>query len=386
MNRGRAKGRHGGEIYKDTDLAKYYGYVGAAPSIDVEKYVSDDGGENWHDADEAPGLEVTAGDDVWFSFVVTNDGDATLRNISLEDSDFDLGGCDVPDELAPDESFTCEIGPFEAEEGQHTDTATATGDHGEETYSDEDEANYLGYVPAAPSIDVEKYVSTDGTTWQDADDPTGPEVPVGDPVWFRFVVTNDGNVTLTDITLSDSDFDVSGCTLTDPLAPDDSFECVIGSYEAEEGQHTDTATATGDYDGQTYSDEDDANYYGSEEEWDHSSLYFDEDYGCQGDCDEISVTVCNGDDSEDMEGTTTWELYWIASGNPKDGTVIASGIINALAAGDCQILTYNPAHNPNGASGNYMFKAYQRPGHPGTGELWSDACELDCELAPAIDL
>ncbi|MBN1453496.1 MAG: right-handed parallel beta-helix repeat-containing protein [Anaerolineales bacterium] len=117
---------------------------------------------------------------------------------------------------------------------------------------------------------------------------------------------------------------------------------------------------------------------GEPPEWDKSSLIFTE--GCDGDCDQITVTVCNGAGSEDMEGSTTWELYWIASGNPKDGTVIDNGTIDPLAAGECQVLTYNPADNPNGASGNYMFKAYQRPGHPGEGVLWSNACEeLVCE-------
>ncbi len=117
------------------------------------------------------------------------------------------------------------------------------------------------------------------------------------------------------------------------------------------------------------------------EGWDHSSLYFDPDYSCQGDCDEITATVCNGDDSEDMAGSTTWELYWAASGNPKDGVVIASGTIDPLAAGECQILTYDPSDNPSGASGEYKFKAYQRPGHPGTGELWSETCSLDCSTS-----
>ncbi len=117
-------------------------------------------------------------------------------------------------------------------------------------------------------------------------------------------------------------------------------------------------------------------------EWDKSSLYFDPDYSCQGDCDEITATVCNGDDSEDMAGSTTWKLYWAASGNPKDGVVIASGTIDPLAAGECQILTYDPSDNPSGASGNYMFRAYQRPGHPGTGQLWSEACEITCQTSP----
>jgi TasA anchoring/assembly protein len=130
--------------------------------------------------------------------------------------------------------------------------------------------------------------------------------------------------------------------------------------------------------GQEDSDGDGVGDECDDDEWDRSSLYFSA--GCDGDCDEITATVCNGDDSEDMEGTTTWELYWIATGNPRNGVVIASGTINALGQGECQTLTYDPSDNPNGASGNYMFKAYQRPGHPGQGVLWSDACELECEV------
>jgi hypothetical protein len=114
--------------------------------------------------------------------------------------------------------------------------------------------------------------------------------------------------------------------------------------------------------------------------WDYSSLHFDPDYGCQGACEEMRAKVCNGDSSGDMAGPSTWELYWIASGNPKEGVAIASGSINALAAGECQVLTYNPADNPDGASGSYIFKAYQRPGHAGTGVLWSNSCELLCPL------
>lgn len=92
--------------------------------------------------------------------------------------------------------------------------------------------------------------------------------------------------------------------------------------------------------------------------------------------------VCNGRDAEDMAGPTTWALYWAAAGNPKRGSLIASGSIAPLDAGQCQTLTYNPGNNPNGSSGNYMFRAYQRAGHPGRGELWSEACEITCQAPP----
>jgi TasA anchoring/assembly protein len=29
-------------------------------------------------------------------------------------------------------------------------------------------------------------------------------------------------------------------------------------------------------------------------------------------------------------------------------------------------------------SGTYQFKVFQRPGHPGAGELWSEDIKFDC--------
>jgi hypothetical protein len=48
------------------------------------------------------------------------------------------------------------------------------------TPTDDDPANYLGALGA---IDVEKFVNDD-----DADDPPGPLIPVGDPVTWTYVV------------------------------------------------------------------------------------------------------------------------------------------------------------------------------------------------------
>ena len=115
----------------------------------------------------------------------------------------------------------------------------------------------------SPSIDIEKYVSTDEQDWHDADTPAEAlAVPVGSDVYFKFRVVNTGDVELTNITLSDSVYDVSGCTLIDPLAPGASFECIIGPFEAAEGLHVNIGTATGDYGRQPYSDTDYAKYNG----------------------------------------------------------------------------------------------------------------------------
>ena len=117
------------------------------------------------------------------------------------------------------------------------------------------------------SIDVEKFVSIDNReSWLDADESPGPDVEEGSNVYFKFVVTNNGNVELTNISLTDSVYDLSSCVATDPLAAGASFECEIDEIEpitAVAGQHTNTATAEGYYDGTPYGDTDDANYYGT---------------------------------------------------------------------------------------------------------------------------
>ena len=461
------------------------------PSIEVEKYVSVDGQATWEDADSPPGPQVSEGGEVYFRFVVTNDGNVPLTNINLSDSDFDVSGCALTDPLAPTASSECVIGPFNDFSGQHTNTATATGDYDGQTYTDQDDAN-VTVVDVPSSIEVTKTADptqlaepggevaftvrvdntsavdsvtldsltdsvygdlngqgdcavpqtisaggyyacsfsatvsgnagdseTDVVTADATDDDGNPlsasddatvtivDVPssievtkTADPtelpepggeVVFTVRVDNTSavdSVTLDSLTDSVYD-DLNGqgdCAVPQTIPAGDYYACSFSATVSGNAGDSETDVVTADAtddDGNPLSDSDDATVTIVGEEWDKSSLYFDGD--CEGDCEEIQATVCNGDDSGDMAGSTTWELYWIASGNPKNGTVIANGTINPLAASECQVLTYDPGENPNGASGNYMFKAYQRPGHPGTGELWSEACELECNALEDAD-
>ncbi|AKG37308.1 hypothetical protein [Paenibacillus durus] len=103
--------------------------------------------------------------------------------------------------------------------------------------------------------------------------------------------------------------------------------------------------------------------------WDKSSLRFtvvETTYAG------ISATVING--GSGMKGETVYEVFRSDTGNPKNGEVVASGVIGTLAPGESQELTFKPAVLEQG---NYMFKAYQRPGHPGTGVLWSDSITVE---------
>ena len=82
-----------------------------------------------------------------------------------------------------------------------------------------------------PRVNLVKYVSVDGgVTWDDANSPTGPEATSAPQ--FRFVVTNTGTVTLGDVVLSDSSYDLNGAAAgTDydfgSLAPGASQELVF---------------------------------------------------------------------------------------------------------------------------------------------------------------
>ena len=54
------------------------------------------------------------------------------------------------------------------------------------------------------------------------------------------------NVPLTGLTVADSAYDVSSCALPGMLAVDASFDCVIGPFMAEAGQHNECCDRNGD--------------------------------------------------------------------------------------------------------------------------------------------
>jgi hypothetical protein len=152
----------------------------------------------------------------------------------------------------------------------HAATDVSVGDLMLHRETDGEGANSGGgqkvYVEAG--IHLEKYVSVDDqATWYDADSPTGPYAEVGSDVYFRFVVVNTEEVELSNIVLTDTDFASEieeQCEVPTTLAAGDSFECIIGPFPAETGQHENTGTVTGEYEEETYSDEDDAHYFGSQ--------------------------------------------------------------------------------------------------------------------------
>lgn len=230
--------------------------------VQIEKLISTDN-TTWQNADVIPGPELELGTPVSFRFVVTNIGEAPLTNLTLTDNIYDLSTCVVPVSLAVGAFFECTIGPFGAEAGQHTNVGTIRAVVNGLEILDSDSANYFG--GDRPSIDLEKYISVDNATWQDADNAPGPEIEPDDEAYFRFVVTNDGNVPLSTIALSDDMLDTSSCTIPGSLEPGAGFECVLGPFATTE-THANTATVTATYLDLMVTDSDSAHYFTGDEQ------------------------------------------------------------------------------------------------------------------------
>lgn len=248
-------------------------------SIDVEKFIAIDG-ESWQEVDDAPGPDVASDAQVSFRFVVTNIGNAELNTLTLTDSLYDTSTCTLPDSLAPGEALECVIGPFPSVEGQHTNIVTASGEADGKTAIDTDVAHY--FSGDLPLVEVEKFVSADaGITWAGS-----VEVEAGDEVSFKFLVTNVGNVALTGFTLTDSAFDTSSCAPPAMLAPEASFECIIGPFPASEDDHTNTVTVTAAYEDQTITATDTASYRPADEDDDSDVIIV-----IEGPVEEININI-----------------------------------------------------------------------------------------------
>jgi uncharacterized repeat protein (TIGR01451 family) len=237
-------------------------YTGVVAGVSIDKQVSVDGTTWLEDGKNViADLHLLPGDPVYYRVVVDNTGDTPL---TISVSDLALQG------IVPSGSFlfggqsTVTIGahsPLISDVAQETapgsgtqlDQATVTGtftDDGHHTaiVTDSDTA---GWDVAQPSVTIDKQVSVDGgQTWLEVgpgglSDPTLLSGTV-DPE-YRFVVTNTGNVDLSNLTITDSQYgninipiaslaSNGGTLTTDPVT------------EAWQHAHvTDTATVSGTY-------------------------------------------------------------------------------------------------------------------------------------------
>ncbi len=131
------------------------------PEIQIKKEVSTSADGPWEDNT----IEVFVGEDVYYRFTITNIGMVELLDVELSDPDYQTeinSACykptnsdGLPIDLAPSESFSCVIGPIEAEyaDGESfTNIATAEGcTEADLCDDDDDDATitplYWGFTP-----------------------------------------------------------------------------------------------------------------------------------------------------------------------------------------------------------------------------------------------
>jgi len=203
-----ASGAPAGDPVVDTDESGYTGVVPfvPAPGIDIEKDTNGD------QADTGPGAELTVGDAVTWTYVVTNTGNVDLANVTVTDNPPAAIVCPTSGDatialLAVGQDEIC-TAPGVVTVGAFENTATADGQplgpDGEplgEPVSDQDRSAFTGVVPfvPAPGLDIEK-----DTNGDQADTGPGAELTVGDAVTWTYVVTNTGNVDLANVTVTDN--------------------------------------------------------------------------------------------------------------------------------------------------------------------------------------
>ncbi|CAN7345707.1 beta strand repeat-containing protein [Rhizobium sp. LjRoot254] len=226
----------------------------------------------------------TAGEELDYTITVRNTGNVTLTSILVTDNNADAGSVlyasgdtDADNKLDVGETWTynathtvtqAELDSNGGGDSDIDNIATVTTQEGP---TDNDDA--VVPVDQNADIDVEKLVIVNGGTPEDADVPTGPEVAeLGADIDFRFVVKNEGNVTLTNVKVTDSKYNLDGLT-GDAVLGDNAY--TIGNLAVgasitfdfndapwEAGQHKNTGTAVGSYSEGTVQDSDNAHYFG----------------------------------------------------------------------------------------------------------------------------
>ncbi len=197
---------------------------------------------------------TTPGQTVTYDFAVTNTGNVTLTDLTVDDTQtapagtLTSGPTCAPATLAPGDSETC-TGTYvstqaDIDHGAINDTATASGDPpiGPAVTSPSSTASVP--VTQTPALTVAKSASPDEVT------------SAGEIVHYSYQVTNTGNVTLTDVIVTDNPAPPAGPLTSGPdcpdstLAPNQAQICAatytVTAADLAHGSIADTAVASGD--------------------------------------------------------------------------------------------------------------------------------------------
>lgn len=194
-----------------------------------------------------------AGDTVTYEFLVTNSGNVTLTQLAITETDFSgtgaIGAVTCPGgALLPGAERTCvvtyQVTQEDVDAGVVDNTAVATASAG---------ATPVESSPSSVSLEIER---TPALSLVKSAEPAAPaDFHAGETITYTFVITNTGNVTITDAGVVEGDFTGTGtlpaptCESTAPLAPGDQLTCTttytVTQEDIDAASVVNTATATG---------------------------------------------------------------------------------------------------------------------------------------------
>jgi gliding motility-associated-like protein/uncharacterized repeat protein (TIGR01451 family) len=206
--------------------------------------------------DNAPVGTYNAGDQITYTFTVTNTGNVPLTNVTITDPKVTVVGGPIATLAAGatnSNTFTATYTLTQADitAGSFTNTATVTGTHNGQTYTATDSDTKTFVMPSISLIKTGTYVDNAPVGTYNA----------GDQITYTFTVTNTGNVPLTNVTITDPKVTVVGgpiATLAVGATNSNTFTATYTLTQADitAGSFTNTATVTGTYNNQPYTDTD----------------------------------------------------------------------------------------------------------------------------------
>ncbi|TXD71200.1 DUF7507 domain-containing protein, partial [Aequorivita antarctica] len=211
-----------------------------------------------YDGTDQNGKCISAPDDViTYTFSVKNTGNVTLTNVIVTDAGVTMSG--APISLAPGQedntTFTASytITQTDIDAGMYSNQALATGtpQNGPDVTDDSDDNSYTENDPTIvticnfPCIDLIKIGSYNGT------DPTGTCISApGDLITYTFKILNTGNVTMTNVIVTDPLVAVIGGPIASMAPGAEDTTTFTASYaitqeDIDAGQFTNQAKVTG---------------------------------------------------------------------------------------------------------------------------------------------
>ncbi|MCP3936162.1 MAG: DUF11 domain-containing protein, partial [Actinomycetia bacterium] len=207
-------------------------------------------------ADEDTSGDVSLNDTLTYTFDIINDGNVTLTAVTLTDplpglSAFACGSDTLPVTMAPGATVSCtatySVVQADVDAGRIDNTATASGlqPSGLPISDDDDETVF---ADRNPSIDLAKSLLAN------ADEDASGDVSLGDTLTYQFVATNDGDVGLDNVAITDPLAGLSalscGPSAGSSLAPTEAMTCTatysVTQADIDLGQVVNVATAVGD--------------------------------------------------------------------------------------------------------------------------------------------